>query len=476
MTLAVVLLVSHASTSSAAPTPAEQGVDAALASTALPTVTLSTYYGGSTEECRFNPCAVTMDQDGNIYLAGPTRSDDFPLTNPYTTTFSPSSGEDIFVIKIAADAQTALYSTYLAPGVAQGVAVDGNGQVYVTGYTSSDAFPTTPNAVHTTYQGGIDAIVAKLSADGSQLLYGSYLGGSERDEGFDIAVDSTGNMHLTGWTNSDDFDTANAYQAARAGDDDAFVTKIDSAGSLAYSTYLGGAENDEGWGIALDSASNAYVTGRSSSDDFDTTPGVVQPDRYSGAAGSDAIVVKMTPVGGLAYGTFFNKTSTNNGVDIAVDAQGSAYVISTHEDVFKLNADASAVLYQTEYPMLEIETNVGGEGGITVDSDGIAYVTGWRGSGGDKDVVVAALTGEGRVVYDRAFGGGNSDRGYSIAKHEDGAGHKRVTVAGIVQSDDFPTVNPLQAQLNGPTDLFILQIDGMENLPTDFVYLPLMIR
>jgi hypothetical protein len=354
-----------------------------------------------------------------------------------------------------------------------GVAVNDNGEIYVTGYTSSDDFPTTSNAVHTTKQGGIDVIVAQLSADGSQLLYGTYLGGSNRDEGYDIAVDDARNIYLTGYTSSDDFDTANPHQAAFGGDKDAFVTRIGNDGSLSYSTYLGGVDNDEGWGIALDKDGNAYVTGRSSSDNFPITPGVVQPDRFSGAAGSDAIVAKLTANGALSYSTFYNTSSANNGVDIAVDDQGAAYVISTHEDVFKLNANASAIIYQVEF---DIAVNVGGEGGIAVDSDRNAYITGWRGSGGDQDIVVTVLAPNGRIAYNQAFGGSDTDRGYSIAMYEDGSGHKSVTVAGSASSEDFPTANPLQAQRNGPNDLIIHQIIGMEDLPTYFAFLPLMMR
>ena len=447
------------------------GASTGTASTAdTPTNPFSTFYGGGTQECPFDPCAIAVDQDGNIIVAGTTRSDDFPLINPYTTTFTSGSGEDIFVVKLAAGTHDVLFSTYLGSGVAQGVAVDDNGDIYLTGRTSDDEFPTTTNAVQSTYQGGIDAVVVKLSADGSQLLYSSFLGGSKQDEGYDIAVDDAGDIYLTGSTDSGDFITKNAHQGTFGGDTDAFVAKISASGNLDFSTYIGGSADDQGWGIAVDDSGSAYITGRSSSDNFHTTSGVVQAQRFSGA-GSDAIVVKLDKNGSLSYSTFFNQTSTNNGVDIAIDSLGNSYIIQTHEDVVKFNTDASAVLYQTD---LDIETNVHSEGGIAVDGDGVAYVTGWRGSGGDKDIVLIALAPDGRVVYDRDIGGSVTDKGFKIAVYEDGAGRKNAYIAGSTTSGDFPTENPVQANMNGDNDLVILEISKLETLPIEALLLPMV--
>jgi len=458
--LALSLLISAASVSA--------GPDADA-----PVVTFSTYYGGSTQECIFDPCAVATDGDGNIWVAGPTRSDDFPLTNPYTTTFASGSGTDIFVVKLEAGTHDVLYSTYLAGGVAQGITVDRDGNAYVVGYSSDEKFPVTANAAQPSYQGGFDAVVAKVSADGSLILYATFLGGSGHDEGYDIAVDDAGTIYVTGATMSDDFIRKNAHQPVHGGDDDVFVTKINADGSLAYSTYLGGSAEDAGWGLAIDDLGNAYIAGRSYSDDFPVTPGVIQEDLFS-KAGADAIVAKMTPAGALAYATYFNQTSTDNAVDVAVNAQGNAHIITTHEGVLKFNGDASALLYWTN---LNIEVNVHGEGGIAVDSDGVAYASGWRdGPAGGKDIVLAALTPGGRIAYNRTFGGSNDDRGYSVAVYEDGAGHKRAYIAGATTSDDFPTEDPVQASLNGSNDLVVLTVDGMENLPLYAVFLPVARR
>jgi hypothetical protein len=438
-----------------------------------PTVALSTYYGGSLEECLFEACSVATDAQGNIYVAGTTRSDDFPLTNPYTTTFTPSGGEDLFLVKFAAGSHDVVYSTYLGRGQAQGLAVDSAGNAYVAGYTIEDEFPTTPNAAQPTYGGNIDAIVVKLSSDGSQLLYSSYLGGAERDEGFDVAVDDAGNIYLTGYTKSSNFPLANAYQSSYGGEEDVFVAKIAAGGSLEYSTYLGGPGDDQGWAIAVDSGGHAYLTGRSESDSFPTTAGVIQPDRNSGTVGSDAIVVKMTPTGGLAYGTFYNDDQSNNGVDIALDATGNAHIITTDMGAAKLNAGASEVLYQTD---LLLDVGVDGRGGIAVDSDGVAFVTGWRGTSLDRDIVLTALTSSGRVAYSQNTGGSGDDRGHSVAIYEDAQGGKTAYITGKAVSSDFPLVDAVQTSLGGSQDAVVLSIEGLENLRLYSSFLPIVQR
>ena len=177
---------------------------------------------------------------------------------------------------------TLVYSTYLGGSdqdEGDGIAVDTSGNAYVTGFTASSDFPTTAGAFQTTYGGGSDVFVTKLNPTGSRpcLLHLSR-GERHRVDGLGIAVDTSGNAYITGITASSDFPTtAGAFQTTFGGAFDAFVTELNSTGSgLIYSTYLGGSSDEDGFGIAVDTSGNAYVTGYTESSDFPTTAGAFQ--------------------------------------------------------------------------------------------------------------------------------------------------------------------------------------------------------
>jgi len=185
-----------------------------------------------------------------------------------------------------------------------GITLDGSGMAYVTGYTLSSNFPTTPGTFDTTYNGGYDVFVVKLNAAGSALAYATFLGGSNDDSGSGIAVDGSGAAYVTGQTRSSDFPTSpGAFDTNFNGGNDAFVVKLSAAGSaLAYATFLGGSSDDQAWGIAVDGSGAAYVTGNTGSD-FPTTPGAFDTT-YNGG-NWDAFVVKLNAAGSaLAYATF----------------------------------------------------------------------------------------------------------------------------------------------------------------------------
>lgn len=231
----------------------------------------STYLGGSRSD-RGNSIAV--DPTGNAYVTGRVSSDDFPTTPDALLTSFRGGMFDAFVAKLNAEGNALIYSTYLG-GFANddgfGIAVDQEGNAYVTGGTRSDDFPITENAFQPVIGGALDTFVAKLDSAGTGLIYSTYLGGSFVDRGNSIAVDQLGNAYVTGWTESPDFPTANAFQPDKGGGRDAFVMKLNGEGSaVVYSTFLGGDSSDIGIGIAVDSAGNAYVTGETRSSDFPT--------------------------------------------------------------------------------------------------------------------------------------------------------------------------------------------------------------
>jgi hypothetical protein len=266
-----------------------------------------TYLGGSGFD---SGSGIAVDGAGNAYVTGQASSTNFPTTNPPQASFG-GGAFDAFVTKINAAGSALVYSTYLGGSgddYGNGIAVDGSGNAYVTGQTSSTNFPTT-NPIQGTYGGSGgsefpgDAFVTKINAAGSALLYSTYLGGSGDDQGNRIAVDGSGNAYVTGWTTSTNFPTANPVQANYGGSEDAFVTKINAAGSvLVYSTYLGGNVGEQGNGIAVDGSGNAYVTGVTQSTNFPTANPL---QASNGGGGADAFVLSISAPVQVSSATHF---------------------------------------------------------------------------------------------------------------------------------------------------------------------------
>jgi len=297
------------------------------------TLVYSTYLGGSGDDYGWG---IAVDSDGNAHVTGDTPSRDFPVYKALQSKFHEGANFNSFVSEINADGSAFIYSTYWGGSGGEGgsrVAVDPEGNTYIGGYTFSPDFPTA-NAIQPTYAGNVDAYLTKLSADGQKVVYSTFLGGSGFEYGWDVAVDSTGNAYMTGFTQSTDFPTANAIQPTNHGKADAFVAKINPGGSaFVYSTYLGGKNTDQGTSIAADSSGNAYVGGYTKSKTFPTA-NAVQPTNHGGW---DAFVAKITDDGStLSYSSYLGGTANESIFDtgyrdlgIAVDSEGSAYVAGT---------------------------------------------------------------------------------------------------------------------------------------------------
>ncbi len=284
----------------------------------------STYLGGESYD---EGQGIAVDGSGGAYVTGSTQSSDFPALNPIQTF---QGYNDVFVTKLSSSGNSLAYSTCLGGGSEDygwDIAVDDSDNAYVTGRTSSSDFPTLNP--YQTYQGSVDAFVAKLSSSGSSLIYSTYLGGSGAENEYDsdyhmggIAVDDNGNVYVMGSTYSSDFPTLNPYQAYQ-GNIDVFMTEFSSTGnSLIYSTYLGGSGNDWGEDIAIDGSGNAYVTGVTYSSDFPTE------NPYQTYQGSnDAFVTKLSKTGNsLIYSTYLGGGDGDAGWGLAVDGSGNAYV------------------------------------------------------------------------------------------------------------------------------------------------------
>ncbi|MGH2651040.1 MAG: SBBP repeat-containing protein, partial [Actinomycetota bacterium] len=343
------------------------------------------------------------------------------------------------------------YATYLGDqgsDSGRAIAVDADGNAYVTGFTASSGFPATPGAHDTTMAGSEDVFVAKLNASGSALTYATYLGGTGSETAFGIATDSSGNAYVTGETGSADFPTSvGAYDTSyNGGTTDAFVTKLNATGSaLTYSTFVGGTGFEDGSGIGVDASGNAYVAGQTDGGGFPTTAGAL--DETFGGGNFDGIVFKLNPTGAsLSYSTFLGGSSQDSAKDITVDASGNAYITgrvrssdfpitpgaydSTTNgslDIFATKLDPSGALVYSTF----IGAGTNEEGwGVAVDADGKAYLPGRTRSpdwpttpgafdetfnGGIKDVFVTKLdpTG-GALVYSTLLGGTEIETGWGI--------------------------------------------------------------
>jgi hypothetical protein len=447
-----------------------------------PVLSYSTYLGGSQDD---GGNGIAVDSSGNAYVAGSTLSANFPTATPLQA--ATGGGYDAFVAKLDAAGSSLVYATYLggsSSDQAFAIATDSSGNVYVTGRTYSSNFPTV-NPVQPAIGGSSDVFMAKLDAAGSTLVYSTYLGGSSGEQGLGIAVDSAGNAYVVGSTLSSNFPVASPLQAtcmSCPGNPDAFVTKLNAAGSsLVYSTYLGGSGSDEARSIAVDSTSNAYVTGLTHSNNFPLAS-PLQPV-YGGV--EDAFVLKMNSSGSaLVYATYLGGTSTDEGRGIALDSSGNAYVtgLTASNDFPTANAAQSAYRGGQDVFVAKLDgtgatlaysTYLGGTGtdqgaSIAVDSSGQAYVTGYTTStnfplanpiqptyGGNQDAFVSKLSATGvALVFSTYLGGHDVDTGTGIAV--DSAANPYVT--GATFSNDFPTASPLQAATGGGYDAFVAKL------------------
>ncbi len=383
----------------------------------------STFLGGSNKDESWD---IAVDGSGAVYVTGETWSFDFPATQgSFQTTYR---SRDVFVTKLNASGTGLLYSTFLGGGKTEqgsGIVVDDSGAAYVIGGTDSSNFPTTEGAFQTTYGGGVvDAFVAKLNAEGSGLLYATFLGGSDWDLGWGIAVDRSGAAYVTGDTYSSDFPTTpGAFQTTGGGVfRDGFVAKYNAEGSdLLYSTYLGGRYDDFGKSIVVDGDGAAYVTGNTYSFDFPITARSFQTT-YGGNV--DAFVAKYNAEGSdLLYSTFLGGGDWDVVHNIVVDGNGATYV-------------------------------VGGTDSSNFPTMGRAFQTTY---GGNTDAFVAKLNANGtRLLYSTFLGGGEYDFGSSIMVDEIGA----ALVTGLTGSDDFPIIaGAFQTTYGGgDTDVFVVKL------------------
>jgi hypothetical protein len=375
-----------------------------------------------------------VDQDGNSYLAGDTASDDFPTAGPLTGQTCSGGGTDAFVTKLNAAGNGLTYSTCLGGSgtdTAYAIALDSANQAHVAGVTASSNFTTTAGVVQTAHQGGNDAFVTKLNAAGSALLYSTYLGGSSGDTGYGIGLDGNGNAYVAGETGSTNFYTTTAsYQITKAGNNDAFLTKLTTAGAGGYSTYLGGTGLDYARGLAVDAAGNAYLTGRTHSSGF---PLLSAAD--STYASTEAFVTKVLTTGAaLGYSTFLGGDGTEEGTALTLDAAGQVY--------------AAGWTTSSNFPI----TNA-----VQASFAGV------------RDATVVHLDASGQFVYSTYLGGAAGDTPHAIAADDAGYAY----VAGETQSANFPVAYAFQAARSGVTvDAFVTRLGELPTVQFSSAVIP----
>jgi|GEM_PF-2306297 len=461
-----------------------------------PVLSYSSYLGGSSDDVAY---AVAVDATGRAYVAGYAASADFPTTSGSLQPAWRGGVRDAFVARLNALGSGFEYVTYLGGNgsdVASAVAVDAAGYAFVAGGTSSTDFPTTAGAFQRSYNGGAsDGFVAVLNAAGNALQYSTYLGGSANDVIYGLVLAGGNQATVTGETSSSNFPvTAGAWRGSYGGGlSDAFVSRLNAAGTaLVFSTYLGGSADEVGYGVAVDSLANTYVTGYTQSGNFPVTAGALQTVK---GAGYDAFVTVLNATATAAvYSTFLGGSDADYGIAVAVDGTGAAFVTGyTASADFPHTAGAVQPTKAAGYDVfvaklaptgnaLSYATFLGGNGddyglGIAVDGAGNAHVTGDTASSnfpvtadafqknlsGFYNAFLLKLNATGSaLLYSSLFGGSGYETGYGVALDSQG----RTYVAGTTVSVDFPsTAGAAQRDYQGAAEAFVLRTTTLNQTP-----------
>ena len=445
----------------------------------------SSYLGGNNSDFA---TAIALDSSGNAYVTGYTYSANFPTKNAYNGTYGGS--EDAFLAKFTSSGSLA-FSTFLGGNdtdIGSAIALDSSGNAYVTGSTYSANFPT-KDAYNSTYGGLGDGFVAEFTPDGS-LIFSTFLGGSSFDSASAIAVDTSGNSYITGTTSSVNFPTKNAYNSTYGGSVDSFLTKFDSSGLLVFSTYFGGNNSDIASGIAVDSSGNAYVTGFTLSDDFPTKQayypthfGYYQQflSKFSSTgklifstfvSGSISLIIDFSAITLDSNGNFYIISSLST-----YYSYGSYFLspFSSYFFVYKFNSNGLPIsaLYLSGWIS-------SGQTDIVLDSIGNCYITGMvifssikdlkipnftddtynTSYGGINDVFIIKLDPNGKLIFKKFLGVNFGDTSSSIAVDKNG----NVYIAGTTSSAKFPTKDAYNNTFGGEKDVFIAKFNSAGSL------------
>ena len=457
-----------------------------------------TYLGGRGEDAAIG---IAADSGGDAYVTGFTDSTNFPIwpTNAYQTkiagrnnTASSTYRVDAFVTKISADGQSLIYSTYLGGlerDSGNAIAVDNSGNAYITGFTDSTNFPIVTNisagatsVVKSKFGGLEDAFVAELNADGTSLVYSTYLGGTNQDSATSIKVDDAGCAYVTGYTLSTNFLTMPTNNAALNGGTnrthvfyyDAFFTKIAADGSSnIFSTFIGGENTDVGLRLALPSSNAVYIAGYTYSSNYPATTMITNTRTWSNLRTnrfSDLFVTKFTQsadgtyayTNSDAYSVTFGGRATDVATGLAVDSAGNAIISGYTSSTNLFDVYVAETLVVTNHGKI-VTNNLIRDTGNILDASSVTTNKFRRAT---NNVFIAVLNADASAFkFAALFGGSGDDFAHGLAFDPASV---NAYIVGSTTSSNFPTVFPLEARQNikhNTNDVFVATISLASVLP-----------
>jgi len=446
-----------------------------------PSLTWGTYFGGGAADVSN---AVATDVTGNVYITGYTLSTSGIATSGAFLTSN--AGTDAFIAKFN-NSGALKWATYYGNGseTGTGIAIDNNGNAFITGNTSSSAGIATSGAYQTSYGGSIDAFLAKFDSTGVRK-WGTYFGGSGADGGYGVAVDGSGNVYFTGKTaSSSGIATSGANQTSLGGSSDAFLAEFTNSGACKWSTYYGGTGADIAYGIAVNGSVNIYITGSTNSKSSMATAGAFQTAE---AGSNDAFLAKFNGSGSLQWGTYFGGNSDDFAQGVALDGFGNAVItgytgssggIATSGAYQTFIAGGGTDCFLAEFNSSgsrQWGTYYGGvwadnSYGIATDGANSIYITGVTASlkliatsgayqssyAGNNDAFLAKFTNKGALQVGTYYGGSGNDQGQGVAVYNNGnvflTGYT-VSTSAIATSGAFMTSNA-----GGSSDAFLAKFN-----------------
>ena len=385
----------------------------------------STYFGGGSSDYGNT---IDVDKSGYIFIAGSTQSTNFPLKNAYNTTFVGVT--DSFLAKFSSNGSL-LFSTYLGGNYDNclNIAIDSNGNVYMTGYSSSYVFPL-KNAYNSTYGGGInqgDAYLTEFSNSGS-LLFSTFLGGSGDEYGKGIAIDSNNNVYIVGSTTSSNFPMLQAINSTYGGNGDTFISEFNSSGSLLFSTYLGGSASDVANALTINSSNTIFITGYTSSTNFPTKNAINSTINGN----EDIFLTELNSTHSIVYSTFFGGNNIEEAHGIATDSNGNIYIVGSTTS--------------TNFPILN------------------GFNTSLIGS---ENVFIVEFTASGKLLFSSYLGGSNFDISSTMFVDNNGI----VYITGYTASANFPVKNAFESTFSGGSSKYGYDAFLTKLSPYDYIIL-----